>query len=137
MKIFTALMVAGFFDPNDRAYLDLLPLIVIGIIGLRYADHRSRTSAPPRRSSARGRRCSSADPRESVGGDDRRGSAGGADRLVRASPYCGSCDDLLNPGAIRSIGYQVTQANCDAWAASTERIPPRHVGKLEFLPPPY
>ena len=35
MKVFTALMVARFFDSNDRAYLDLRSfLIVMGIIGL-------------------------------------------------------------------------------------------------------
>ena len=35
MKIFTALMVARFFDSNDRAYLDLRAfVIVMGIIGL-------------------------------------------------------------------------------------------------------
>lgn len=35
MKIFTALMVARYFDSNDRAYLDMRSfMIVIGIIGL-------------------------------------------------------------------------------------------------------
>ena len=35
MKIFTALMLARFFDSNDRAYLDFRSfLIAMGIIGL-------------------------------------------------------------------------------------------------------